>query len=131
MPRIGELFAEVVGHARALGEGAEFRLLSDVLRTSSNAATYEEIFREILVYDENVRDLLLQNPDDEGAPERQREQERIAGEELQAAVLKMRYDACCDRLDRLSRQSRFIPEELAELMELNQQRADMKRRLGL
>jgi len=29
------------------------------------------------------------------------------------------------------RQSRFIPEELAELMELNQQRADMKRRLGL
>lgn len=79
LPRIGELFAEVVDHARALGEGAEFRLLSDVLRTSSNGATYEEIFREILDYDENVRDLLLQNPEDETVPERQREQERIAG----------------------------------------------------
>ncbi|MBN3816975.1 DNA primase, partial [Paraburkholderia sp. Se-20369] len=131
LPRIGELFGEVVDHARALGDGAEFRLLSDVLRTSSNAATYEEIFREILDYDENVRDLLLQNPDDETVAERQREQERIAGEELQAAVLKMRYDACCERLDRLSRQSGFTPEELAELTELNQQRADMKRRLGL
>ena len=64
-------------------------------------------------------------------PERQREQERIAGEELQAAVLKMRYDACCDRLDRLARQSTFTPEELTELTELNQQRTDMKRRLGL
>ena len=79
LPRIGELFAEVVDHARALGEGAEFRLLSDVLRTSSNGATYEEIFREILDYDENVRDLLLQNPEDETVSERQREQERIAG----------------------------------------------------
>ncbi|OXH87815.1 DNA primase, partial [Burkholderia multivorans] len=117
--------------ARALGDGAEFRLLSDVLRTSPNSATYEEIFREILDYDENVRDLLLQNPDDEAVAERQREQERIAGEELQAAVLKMRYDACCDRLDRLARQSAFTPEELAELKHLNEQRTDMKRRLGL
>lgn len=131
LPRIGELFAEVVDHARALGDGAEFRLLSDVLRTSPNSATYEEIFREILDYDENVRDLLLQNPDDEAVAERQREQERIAGEELQAAVLKMRYDACCDRLDRLARQSAFTPEELAELKHLNEQRTDMKRRLGL
>jgi DNA primase len=116
---------------RALGDGAEFRLLSDVLRASSNSATYDEIFREILDYDENVRDLLLQNPEDETVFERQREQERIAGEELQAAVLKMRYDACCDRLDRLARQSTFTPEELTELTELNQQRTDMKRRLGL
>ncbi len=131
LPRNGELFAEVVDHARALGEGAEFRLLSDVLRTSVNAATYEEIFREILDYDENVRDLLLQDPADGTMLERQHEQERIAGEELQAAVFKMRYDVCCDRLDRLSRQSTFTPEELAELTELNQQRAEMKRRLGL
>lgn len=131
LPRIGELFAEVAEHARALGDGAEFRLLSDVLRASSNSATYDEIFREILDYDENVRDLLLQNPEDETVFERQREQERIAGEELQAAVLKMRYDACCDRLDRLARQSTFTPEELTELTELNQLRTDMKRRLGL
>nr|WP_218883553.1 DNA primase [Burkholderia guangdongensis] len=131
LPRSGELFMEIVDHARALGDGAEFRLLSDMLKMSANAATYEEITREILDYDENVRDLTLQHPDDDAQSERQREQERIAGEELQAAVLKMRYDACSDRLDRLTRQSTHTPEELVELTELNRLRTEMKRRLGL
>ena len=126
----GELFAEVATHARALGDGAEFRLLSDLLRTGANAATFEEIFREILDYDENVRDLLLQSPEDDAAIEQQRERECIAAEELQAAILKMRYDACCQRLERLSRQSRLTSDEIAEYAELDRQRADMKRRLG-
>ncbi len=129
--RHAELFEEVIVHARALGDAAEFRLLSDLLRESVNAPTFEEIFREILVYDENVRDLLLQNPEDEAVLEQHRERERIAGEEFQAAILKMRYDACCERLERLSRQSKFTPEEIAEFADLNQMRADMKRRLGL
>ena len=129
--RNAELFEEVIVHARALGDAAEFRLLSDLLRESANAPTFEEIFREILVYDENVRDLLLQNPEDETVIEQHRERERIAGEEFQAAILKMRYDACCERLERLSRQSKFTPEEIAEFADLNQRRADMKRQLGL
>jgi DNA primase len=127
----GELFAEVTTHARALGDAAEFQLLSDLLRTGANAATFEEIFREILVYDENVRDLLLQSPESDAAVEQHRERERIAGEELQAAILKMRYDACCQRLERLSRQSRLTSDEIAEYGQLDRQRADMKRRLGL
>ena len=127
----GELFAEVTTHARALGDAAEFRLLSDLLRTGANAATFEEIFREILVYDENVRDLLLQSPENDAAVEQHCERERIAGEELQAAILKMRYDACCQRLERLSRQSRLTSDEIAEYGQLDRQRADMKRRLGL
>lgn len=127
----GELFAEATTHARALGEGAEFRLLSDLLRNGANAATFEEIFREILDYDENVRDLLLQDPEDAAAIEQHREGERIAGEELQAAVLKMRYDGCSERLERLSRQSRLTSDEIAEFTELSRERADMKRRLGL
>ncbi|RKP47482.1 DNA primase [Trinickia fusca] len=127
----GELFAEVTTHARASGDGAEFRLLSDLLRNGANAATFEEIFREILDYDENVRDLLLQDPEDAAAIEQHREHERIAGEELQAAVLKMRYDGCSERLERLSRQSRLTSEEIAEFTELSRERAEMKRRLGL
>ncbi|GLU32217.1 DNA primase [Trinickia caryophylli] len=127
----GELFAEVATHARALGEPAEFRLLSDLLRTGANAATFEEIFREILAYDENVRDLLLQSPEQDAAIEQHRERERIAGEELQAAIRKMRYDACCQRLERLSRQSKLTSEEMAEYADLDRQRAEMKRNLGL
>ena len=50
---------------------------------------------------------------------------------MKAAILKMRYDAYCDRLEQLSRQSRHTPEEFAELSELNRKRADMKRQLGL
>lgn len=127
----GELFAEVTTHARALGEGADFRLLSDLLRTGANAATFEEIFRGILDYDENVRDLLLQSPEDDAAIEQYRERERIAAEELQAAILKMRFDVCCQRLERLSRQSKLTSDEIAEYADLDRRRADMKRRLGL
>jgi len=132
LTRHGELFEEVTTHARALGESAGFQLLSDLLRNGANAPTFDEIFREILDYDENVRDLLIKNPEEDAeAEERRREQERLVGEELAAAILKMRYDACCERLDVLSRQSRHTPDELAELMALNQTRAEMKRQLGL
>ncbi|TAL94375.1 MAG: DNA primase [Paraburkholderia sp.] len=129
--RHGELFEEVTTHARALGEAAEFQLLSDLLRNGANAPTFEEIFREILDYDENVRDLLLKNPEDETVAEERREQERIVGEELKAAIFRMSYDAYSARLDQLSRQSRHTPEELVEYTDLNRRRADMKRQLGL
>ena len=129
--RHGELFEEVATHARALGDAAEFQLLSDLLRNGANAPTFEEIFRKILDYDENVRDLLLKDPTDAAVIEERREQERIVGEELKAAILKMRYDAYCERLEQLSRQSRHTAEEFAELTDLNQKRADMKRQLGL
>ncbi|GAB6849905.1 MULTISPECIES: DNA primase [Paraburkholderia] len=131
LTRNGELFEEVATHARALGDAAAFQLLSDLLRNGANAATFEEIFREILNYDENVRDLLLKDAEDSAVIEERREQERLAAEELKAAILKMRYDAWCDRLDALSRQSKHTPEELAELTDLNQKRAEMKRQLGL
>ena len=127
----GELFAEAATHARALGASAEFRHLSDLLRNGANAATFEEIFREILVYDENVRDLLMQDAEDAAAAEQQQERERIAAEEFLAAILKIRYDACCERLERLSRQSKLTPDEIEQFADLNRQRAEMKRQLGL
>jgi DNA primase len=127
----GELFAEAATHARALGDAAEFRHLSDLLRNGANAATFEEIFREILVYDENVRDLLMHDGEDAAAAEQQQERERIAAEEFRAAILKIRYDACCERLERLSRQSKLTPDEIDQFADLNRQRAEMKRQLGL
>lgn len=130
----GELFAEVATHARALGQAAEFRLVSDLLRNGANAATFEEIFSEILDYDENVRDLLMLDAQDAAAAEQQQERERIAAEEFQAAILKIRYDACCEQLERLSQQSKrtkLTPDEFEQFAELNRQRADMKRHLGL
>ena len=128
LTRQSVLFGEIVVHARALGEAAEYRLLKDLLLNSPNAPTYEEIFREILVYDENVRDL-LHAPQDEEAAERLREQERLAGDELKAAIAKMRYDAYCERLEALSKQAKLTPEEAAEFSDLSQKRADLKRLL--
>jgi DNA primase len=126
-----ELFDEVMGHAVALGDAAGYQLLSDLLRNSPNAPTYEEIFREILVYDENVRDLLLHDASDAAAIERQKEQERLAGEELTAALARLRYDGYCEQLDQLSRISKLSAEESAKFGELFQKRADLKRQLGL
>ena len=125
-----KLFEEVIMHARALGDAAEFRLLSDVLKGSENAAAFEDIFREILVYDENVRDLVQPIADDEAATERYRDGEHVAQEEFRAAISKMRYDDCCERLERLSRQSKLTSEEMMELAQLSKQRAEMKSQSG-
>ncbi|MCG1038740.1 MULTISPECIES: DNA primase [Burkholderiaceae] len=129
LARQGALFAETIAHARQLGDAAEYRLLKDLLLNSPNAPTYEEIFREILVYDENVRDLLHAPPDDDSA-QRRDEQERIAADEVRAVVAKMRYDACCERLEILSRQPKLEGEQAREFAELSQRRAELKRRVA-
>lgn len=129
LARQGALFAETIAHARQLGDAAEYRLLKDLLLNSPNAPTYEEIFREILVYDENVRDLLHAPPDDDSAHRRD-EQERIAADEVKAVVAKMRYDACCERLEILSRQPKLAGEQAREFAELSQRRAELKRRVA-
>jgi DNA primase len=124
-----ELFDEILMHVRALGESADFRLLSEVLRNTANAPVYEEIFREILTYDENVRDLLLA-PETEGSVERYQDQERMAGEELRAALAKLHYEALRERCERLSRQSKLTTEETTEYADLLRQTADLRRRLA-
>ncbi len=124
-----ELFDEVLMHIRALGASADFRLLSEVLRNTANAPVYEEIFREILTYDENVRDLVLA-PETEGSVERYQDQERMAGEELRAALAKLHYEALRERCERLSRQSKLTSEETTEYADLLRQTADLRRRLA-
>ena len=125
-----ELFEEVLAHARALGDAAQFTVLSELLRASENAPMYEEIFDGILVYDENVRDVMLHDPSVEADAERHLEQERVAGEELRAAVARLRYDLWCDRLDRLSKQGRLTSDETAEFADLSRRAADLKKRLA-
>ncbi|SAL74724.1 DNA primase [Caballeronia telluris] len=126
MTEHGELFGEVIGHARELGESAEFQMLSDLLRNAANAPTYEDIFQEILAYDENVRDLLMRDPADESAAERVAEQRKLLAEELQATVVKLRHDSYRARLDQLARQSSLSAEEVAEFSELSAKAAQIK-----
>jgi DNA primase len=128
LTRHAELFEEIIAHARALGESAEYRVLKDLLLNSPHAPAYEEIFRQILDYDENVRDLLHAAENDEAA-QRQLEQEQIAGEEVLAAIARLRYDACSERLEVLSRQTQITPEEAAEFADLSKKRAEFKRQL--
>ena len=126
MTEHGELFSEVIGHVRELGGAAEFQMLSDVLRNAANAPTYEDIFQEILAYDENVRDLLLRDPLDEDAAQRVEEQKRLLTEELQATVIKLRHDSYRARLDQLARQASLSAEEVAEFSDLSAKVAQIK-----
>ena len=105
---------------------AEFQMLSDVLRNAANAPTYEDIFQEILAYDENVRDLLMRDPSDEDAAQRVEEQKRLLSEELQATVWKLRHDSYRARLDQLARQSSLSAEEVAEFSDLSARVAQIK-----
>jgi DNA primase len=130
LSRNGALFDEVVGHARALGDGAQFQILSAILSDSAHAALYNEIFGEILNYDENVRDLMHGEPEDADALEALRERERIAADELRAAALKMRYDACEERINQLIKQGGLSVEQMAELSDLNRLRAELKQQRG-
>ncbi|WP_244816856.1 DNA primase [Caballeronia sp. Lep1P3] len=126
MTEHGELFSEVLGHVRELGGAAEFQMLSDVLRNAANAPTYEDIFQEILAYDENVRDLLLRDPSDEDAAQRVEEQKRLLTEELLATVIKLRHDSYRARLDQLARQASLSAEEVAEFSDLSAKVAQIK-----
>jgi DNA primase len=126
MTEHAELFSEVIGHARELGGAAEFQLLSEVLRNAANAPTYNDIFQEILAYDENVRDLLMRDPSDEDAAQRVEDQKRLLAEELQATVVKLRHDSYRARLDQLARQATLSPEEVAEFSELSARVAQIK-----
>ncbi|MDU0809852.1 MAG: DNA primase [Burkholderia sp.] len=126
------LFCEIIDYALSLGIRAEFRLLSDMLRTSVNREAYDEIFKEIFFHDENIRDLLLRNTDDSSFIEkRYNNPEHIAAEEVKVAALKIRYAAYSSRLNELTRQATHTPDELNELMRLNRKRTDMKGQLSL
>ncbi|UDG81992.1 DNA primase [Candidatus Vallotia cooleyia] len=130
LSRQGSLFSEIIEHARQLGDAAEYRLLKDLLLNSPHAPTYEKIFRNILIYDENIRDL-LHVPLDEDTAKRRDEQEQIASDEVRAVVEKIRYNACCERLTILSRQTRLEGEQAREFVELLKRRAELKRRNAL
>lgn len=123
------LFEEVVSQARQLGPSGDFRLLADLLRGTAHAETFEEIFDEILGYDENVRDLLLFDANDAAQSARHAELEASAADEIRGALARMRYDACCERLERLSRQGRLDADETAEFAALSRLASELKRAL--
>ncbi|BBE09166.1 DNA primase [Mycoavidus cysteinexigens] len=125
-------FGEVLSHAQALGSTANFSVLSDLLRNSRNAPAFEEIFREILVYDENVRDLMHGKSDmSHMDTDYYQEQERLAGVELRAAIIKLRYSSLCERREHLARQLKLSAEEAVEFAKLLQQTAELKQRLAV
>lgn len=125
-------FEEVLTHAQALGSTANFSVLSDLLRNSRNAPAFEEIFREILVYDENVRDLMHGKSDMSHLDtDHYQEQERLAGVELRVAILKLRYSVLCERREHLARQLKLSAEEAVEFAKLLQQTAELKQRLAI
>ncbi len=121
------LFREVLAQAQTLGETADFKVLSDLLRNSMYASAYEEIFREILTYDENVRDLLLDHSELAGESEKRQQQESLAGAELHDAIQKLRQHALRERCTYLSSQPTLNAEETAELVELLRQTAELKK----
>lgn len=125
-----ELFAEVVTQAETLGERAEFRFLSDLLRNCENASIYEEISREILSYEENVRDLLMADSSSEDERERLSDLERLAHAEVQGSLARMRYDACCERLEALIKRRTLTPEETQEFADLSRLTTELKRELS-
>ncbi|WP_225721143.1 DNA primase [Candidatus Vallotiella sp. (ex Adelges kitamiensis)] len=125
-----ELFSETIAYTQTLGHTAEYRFLKDLLLSSSNATIYEEILREILLYDENMRDLMY-TALDEDSIRQCNEQKRIAAEEVRAVISKMRYDAYCKRLQILSQQTKLEGKQAREFAELSRQRAELKRYIAM
>ncbi len=124
----GALFEEIIKHARSLGEQASFQMLGELLKDTQYAAIYEKLSREILAYDENVRDLLLTAPPIEAEKDEEKQrQEALAGEEVHDAILKMEQKARSERCDALSRQTMLTPDERAELSDLLRKTAQGKK----
>ncbi|VVE38609.1 DNA primase [Pandoraea terrae] len=125
-----EIFEEVVQHCRDMGGEADFRFMSDRLRASPNSASYEDIFREILSFDENARDLLLFDPQDEAQVERREEQIRLRLAEVRSAIRKMHYDGLCEALEAIFKQGGLSPDELRRAAALSRERDELKRQLA-
>jgi DNA primase len=124
-----ELFSEALNCIRSLGKTTQFSVVCEALRASVNAPLYEEVFREILNYDENIRDVVLHDPADSADASRYRRQEELAAQELSAVAARLRYDAWCMQLERLSRQGRLTSEEVAEFADLSRRAAHLKKQL--
>ena len=95
MTEHGELFSEVIGHARELGgDGGIPDAVGPLAQLRQMRPTYEDIFQEILAYDENVRDLLCAIRRRRTSPSASTEQKRllargVAGDGPQAALRQL------------------------------------------
>ncbi|PSB92084.1 DNA primase [Candidatus Pandoraea novymonadis] len=124
-----EIFQEILKLCQDMGTQADFRYLSDLLRTSPNFATYEDVLREIMSFDENVRDLVLSSSEDEIQLDKRQEQLHLRLVEVRSAIRKLRYDGLCEALDRLYKQGSLTPEEMCHAAALSRERNELKRQL--
>lgn len=125
-----EIFSEVLGHCRELGAQAEFRYLHDRLRASPNWASFDDIIREILSFEENARDLMLFDPADEEQVERREEQVSLRLTELRSAIRRMQYESLCSELETIFKRTSLTPDEIRHAQAVSRQRDELKRLLA-
>lgn len=129
-PHHAEIFSEVLAHCREMGAQADFRFMSDRLRVSPNWASFDDILREILSFEENARDLLLFDPEDETQVERREEQIALRLAELRSAIRRLQYDGLCDALETIFKRTSLTSDELRHAQALSRQRDELKRLLA-
>ncbi|MBN9093077.1 DNA primase [Pandoraea pnomenusa] len=125
-----EIFSEVLSHCHEMGAQADFRFMSDRLRASPNWASFDDIIREILSFEENARDLLLFDPADEAQVERREEQISLRLAELRSAIRRLQYDGLCEELEMIFKRASLTADEMRHAQALSRQRDELKRWLA-
>jgi DNA primase len=104
-----DLVVETVEAAKQQGHEVDFVAMSDALRESPNREVYEGLMQEILVDDENKRDLLMRGvasergeEDDDQREARRHEQQALQAHELRDTIRKMREQSIVAELARIS-----------------------------
>jgi DNA primase len=126
-----DLIVETVDAAKAQGHDVDFLAMSDALRESPNREIYESLMQDILVDDENKRDLLLrESTADAGGEEdatRRREQQELHAHELRDTIRKMREQAIVIELARISSAGLHDPANVEAYRRLVDERERLRR----
>ncbi|MDM8356737.1 DNA primase [Pandoraea communis] len=125
-----EIFTEVLAHCREMGGKADFTLIKDRLRASPNWASYDDIAREIVQIQENVRDIVTFNPEDEEQVERRKEQIELRLTELRGSIRRLQFDSINEELKVLFARSSLTSDDLARAQLLSRQRDELSRLLA-
>jgi DNA primase len=126
-----DLIVETIDAAKAQGHDVDFLAMSDALRESPNREIYESLMQDILVDDENKRDLLLrESTADAGGEEdatRRREQQELHAHELRDTIRKMREQAIVIELARISSAGLHDPANVEAYRRLVDERERLRR----
>lgn len=124
------VFKEILTQVESIGRSVDFYKLAASLKQSIYSDFFEEYIVNILSLPENIRDFFSLDKS-ERKEELFGDIEKSSRREFDSALAKLRYDACCKKLNQLSQIQNMTKDELIEFTTLSKLSIALKKSLLL